>query len=79
MVKTLFAKKAKYKEKSSNRHLVSASATSVLAFSALTKDTPNPKTARPDSTRDRNVGLEQRFAERTARLQISSQELEAFS
>ena len=32
--------------------IISASAASVLAFSALAQDTPNPKTDRPDYTRD---------------------------
>jgi hypothetical protein len=33
--------------------IISASAASVLAFSALVQAQPNPKTARPDYTRDR--------------------------
>ena len=33
--------------------IISASAASVLAFSALAQDTPNPKTDRPDYTRQR--------------------------
>ena len=36
--------------------ILSASAASVLAFSALAQDTPNPKTARPDYSRDRLPG-----------------------
>ena len=33
--------------------IISASAASVLAFAALAQDTPNPKTDRPDYTRQR--------------------------
>src|SRR6185436_3928181 len=33
--------------------IISASAASILAFSALAQDTPNPKTDRPDYTRQR--------------------------
>jgi hyperosmotically inducible periplasmic protein len=36
--------------------IISASAASVLAFSALAQDTPNPGTARPDYARDRLPG-----------------------
>jgi sporulation protein YlmC with PRC-barrel domain len=45
--------KEKYNMKRKLQIIISASAASVLAFSALAQDKPNPKTGRPDYTRDR--------------------------